>query len=85
MRIVWYDRIVRELRITRVSLALLCIALLLCTVSAPAAHLDLALPPLVFCFLVVVTLSLLRVSDGESTAQPISFLTLHISRAPPVA
>ena len=84
MTIVWYDRIVREPRITRVSLALLCIALLLCTVSAPAAHLDLALPPLVFCFLVVVTLSLLRVSDGECRRSA-DFLprTAHLSRPSP--
>ncbi len=85
MKMVWYDRSVRKPRLGRVSLALLCIALLLCTAIAPAAHLDLDLPPLVFCFLVVITLSLLRVSDGESAAQPISFLALHISRAPPLA
>ena len=85
MRMVWYDRSVRELRIARVSLVLLCIALLLCTAIAPAAHLDLAPPPLVFCFLVVIRLSLLRISDGEAAAQPISFLTIDPSRAPPLA
>ena len=85
MSLVWYDRSVRELKIARASLALLCIALLLCAAIGPATHLHLELPPLVFCFLVVVTLLLLRVSDGESAAQPISFLTIHISRAPPLA
>jgi hypothetical protein len=78
---------VRESRIARIFVALVCAALLLlCTAGAPsAAHLDLALPVLLFCFLVVLRPSLLRVSDGVVAAQPISFLSLHISRAPPLA
>jgi dolichol kinase len=82
-----YYRIVRELRVARAFVALICIAVLLwCTAADPsAAHLQLALPALVFCFFAVLRLSLLRVSDGSSAVQPISFLTLHISRAPPLA
>jgi ABC-type methionine transport system permease subunit len=78
---------VREIRIARAFVVLICIALLLlCTAIGPsAAHLDLAIPALVFCFFAVLRLSLLRVSDGDSDVQPISFLTLHISRAPPLA
>jgi hypothetical protein len=78
---------VREIRIARAFVVLICIALLLlCIAIGPsAAHLDLAIPALVFCFFAVLRLSLLRVSDGDSGVQPISFLTLHISRAPPLA
>jgi peptidoglycan/LPS O-acetylase OafA/YrhL len=78
---------VRETRTKRALLALICVALLvLCTAIVPAAaHVDLAIPVLAFCFLVVLAPSLLRLSDGRPAAQPISFLTLHISRAPPVA
>jgi len=78
---------VRELRIARAFVGLICIALLLlCTAIGPsAADLHLAIPALVFCFLAVLRLSLLRVSDGNSAFQPISFLTVHISRAPPLA
>jgi len=66
---------------------LICIALLLlCSAISPsAAHLHQAIPVLVFCFLAVLALSLLRVSPGSSAVQPISFLTSHISRAPPLA
>jgi len=85
--IIWYYLNVREFRIARASIAVICIALLLwCTAASPSAtHLDLAIPALVFCFFAVVRLSLLRVSDGSSAVQPISFLTVHISRAPPLA
>jgi len=78
---------VREFRVTRALAALVCIALVLwCSASGPsAAHLDLAIPALVFCFLAVLRPSLLRVSDGNPGAQLVSFLTLHISRAPPLA
>jgi hypothetical protein len=85
--IAWYYRIVRELRIARAFVGLICIALLLaCTaINAPAADLHLALPALVFCFLAVLKLTLLRVSDGNPAVQSISFLAVHISRAPPPA
>jgi len=85
--LICYYLSVRELRIARALVALICIALLLlCTAIAPsAAHLHLAIPALVFCFLAVLRPSLLRVSDGETALQPISFLTVHISRAPPLA
>jgi hypothetical protein len=77
---------VREIRIRRAFVALICIALLLCAAIVPfAAHLNLAIPVLAFCFLAVFRLSLLRVSDGASAVQPIAFLTLDISRAPPLA
>src|SRR5437868_6088869 len=74
---------VREIRIARALVAVLCLALLLlCTVTGPsAAHVDLAIPALAFCFSVVFSLSLLRVSSDRSDVQPISFLTVHTSRA----
>jgi hypothetical protein len=78
---------VRESRITRVVVALLSIALLLlCAATTPAAaHLDLAIPVLFFCFLAIVLLSLLRVSRGECALPQVAFLTVHISRPPPAA
>jgi hypothetical protein len=78
---------VRELRIGRAIVALICIALVLwCSAVIPtAAHLDLALPVLIFFFLVALGPSRLRVSAGEFTVQPASFLTVHISRPPPLA
>ena len=83
----WYDRDVRELRIARAFVVFACIALLLLwvTIDPSAAHLHPAIPALVFCFFAVLTPSLLRVSDGNPAVQPISLLTIHISRAPPVA
>jgi hypothetical protein len=71
----------------RALVAMLCIALLLlCTaIGPPAAHLDQAIPALVFCFLVVFKLSLLRVSGDRPAVQLISFLIVHTSRAPPLA
>ena len=71
----------------RAFVALLCIALVLWfSATVPSASpLDLAIPVLLFCFLVVVRLTLLRVSDGEAAEQAISLLTVHISRAPPLA
>jgi hypothetical protein len=77
----------REIRVARAFVALICVALLLlCTAIGPtAAHLDLAIPVLVFCFLVVLTPSLLRLSDGSSAVHPIGFVSLYISRAPPLA
>jgi hypothetical protein len=82
-----YYLTVRDFRIARALFALMCIALLLwCNAIGPsAAHVDLAIPTFVFCFLVVFRQSLLRVSDGGAAVQPISLLTLHISRAPPLA
>jgi len=54
--------------------------------TAPtAADPQFAIPALVFCFLAILRLSRLRLSDGNSAAQPISFLTVHVSRAPPLA
>ena len=85
--ITWCYRDVREPKIARAFFALLCIALLLwCSAIAPStAHAELALPALVFFWLAVLTLSLLCVSNGDSAAQPLSFLTVHISRPPPLA
>jgi hypothetical protein len=78
---------VREIRIARALVAVLCIALLLLfsAIGPSAAHLDLALPALLFCFLVVFTLSLLRVAADSAAVQSISFLTVNTSRAPPLA
>jgi hypothetical protein len=78
---------VREIRIARALVAVLCIALLLLSsaIGPSAAHLDLALPALLFCFLVVFTLSLLRVAADSAAVQSISFLTVNTSRAPPLA
>jgi hypothetical protein len=84
---IWYYLSVRELWIGRAFVAFGCIALLLwCTAIAPtAADPQFAIPALVFCFLAILRLSRLRLSDGNSAAQPISFLTVHVSRAPPLA
>jgi hypothetical protein len=78
---------VRDFRLRRALLAFVCIAVLLwCTAIVPfAADLQFAIPALVFCFLAILPLSRLRLSGGKPAAQPISFLTLHISRAPPLA
>jgi len=78
---------VREPRIARAFIAFACIALLLlCVAIDPsAAHVRPAIPALVFCFIAVPTPSMLRVSDGNPAVQPVSLLTIHISRAPPVA
>jgi hypothetical protein len=78
---------VRESRITRVLAAVLCIALLLWSsaVVTSASHVDQALLTLVFFFFAVVRLALLRESNGECTVPLTSFLTVHISRPPPVA
>jgi hypothetical protein len=78
---------VREHRIARALGALVCIALLLLgvAVSPSAAHLDLAVPALVFCFFVVFSLSLLFLADDGSAVQPISFLSVRSPRAPPLA
>lgn len=77
----------REFRITRAFVVLLCIALVLwCSaMGQSAAHIDLAIPALVFCFLAVRKESRLAVSDGSPALQPIAFLSVHISRAPPLA
>ncbi len=77
----------RELRIARAFVALVCIALLLSCIAmgSSAAELQLAIPVLIFCFLVVLALSLIRVSGGECSVQTLSFLSIHISRAPPLA
>jgi hypothetical protein len=78
---------VRESRIARAFVVLICIALVLWTsaIVPSATHIDFALPVLLFLFLVVVGLSLLRVSPGEVDAQPLAFLTVHTSRPPPLA
>jgi hypothetical protein len=80
-----YHRIVRELRSARAIVALICVALLLCATIGPAPQVDLTIPVLVFCFLVVLKRSLLRVSDRASDPQPLSFLSVDLSRAPPLA
>jgi hypothetical protein len=71
----------------RAFLAVLCIVLIvLFSALAPrAAHLDFSTPALVFCFLLIFSLSLLRVSDDSAAPQLISFLAVHTSRAPPLA
>lgn len=71
----------------RVLAALACIALLLwCSAAAPtAAHLDTAIPVLVFLFLVVVRLALLHASDDGPEVQPVALFRIDISRAPPLA
>jgi uncharacterized protein YhhL (DUF1145 family) len=78
---------VRETRIARALALLICIALLLlCTVISPfAAPVNLAIPVLAFCFSAVLAPSLLRLSDSDPAVQPISFLTVRTSRAPPLA
>jgi hypothetical protein len=78
---------VQEIRIARALIAVLCVALLLLftAIGPSAAHLDLATPALVFCFLIVFSLSLLSASGEKSAVQPISFLDVHTSRAPPFA
>jgi hypothetical protein len=78
---------VRELRVARAFVVLLCIALLLlCFATTPsAAHLDLAIPVLVFCFLVVLQPSRLRDSYRAAAIQPLTLLSFQTSRAPPLA
>jgi len=82
-----YNRNVREIRITRALVALICIVLLLlCTAFSPsAACLNLAIPVLAFCFSAVLTPSLLSLTDGDPAAQLLPFLTVRTSRAPPLA
>jgi hypothetical protein len=82
-----YDPDVRGIRLSRALVAVLCIALvLLCSAIVPsAAHFDLATPALFFCFLIIFSLSLLRVSRDSAAIQPISFLAVRSSRAPPLA
>jgi len=78
---------VRDSRIMRVLLGLICIALvLLCAAGGPSVtHADLALPALVFCFFVVPALVRLRAADDETPAQPVCVVSIRIPRAPPVA
>jgi hypothetical protein len=77
---------VREFRSRRALVALICIAILLfCSAKQPSpSHHDVAVIALVFCFFAIAPLSRLRVAGASSTVQPISFLGLHISRAPPL-
>ena len=72
---------------TRVLVAVLCIALIvLFSALAPsAAHLDLSTPALVFCFFLIFSLLLLSTPDDSAAPQLISFLDVHSSRAPPLA
>lgn len=65
----------------RVLLALICIALLVCGVTATGVHLDLAVFVLPFSFLIVFATSLLLFSGPA--VQSLSLLTLNTSRAPP--
>jgi len=57
----------------------------LCIAIGPSAHLHLAIPVLVFCFLIVLSVSLLHISDAVSGVPPSAFLTVNTSRAPPLA
>ena len=82
-----YDSDVRELRSRRALVALICIAILLfCSAKqpTPSDH-DVAVIALVFCFFAIAPLSRVRVARSGGAVQPISFLGLHISRAPPLA
>jgi hypothetical protein len=78
---------VREGQIIRALVALVCIVVLvLCTaIDPPAAHLDFVIPVLAFCFLAALTPFLLRFSGGDPAVQPLSFLSVRTSRAPPLA
>ena len=75
------------MRLARALVALLClVAVLVGTAGGPSvAHLDLGLPVLVFCFLVVLQPLRWRASDADPAAQPVALLAVHISRAPPLA
>jgi len=65
----------------------LCIALivLFSALIPSAAHIYLSAPALVFCFLLVFSLSRLHASDDSAAPQLISFLAIRASRAPPLA
>jgi hypothetical protein len=78
---------VRKIRITRIIVALTCVAVLvLCTaVSTSGAHLDSAVPVLPFCFLGALLPFVLRLSEGEPAFLAAAFLAVNISRAPPLA
>ena len=82
-----YDRRVPATRIMRALIAVFCIALIVffSAVVPGAAHFDFSTPALVFCFLLVFSLSLLRTCDDSAAPQLISFLDVHASRAPPLA
>lgn len=77
----------RDSRITRVLLGLICIALvLLCAAGGPSAtHVDLSLPTLVFCFFAVPMLARLRAADDEAAPQPACLVSVRTPRAPPAA
>ena len=72
---------------TRVLAALGCIAVLVwCTAIGPAsAHLDFGIPVLAFAFLATLTRLLFCISEGDPAAQPLAFLSIGASRAPPLA
>jgi len=74
-------------QIGRAFVALLCMALFLwCAVSAPpAAHADLAILVLTFCFLAPAGVSPLGAPRGDCAAPASPFLAVHTSRAPPSA
>ena len=84
---IWYYSNVRELRIARSLIAVVCVALLLlCAALGPSVtHVDLTIPTLVFCFLIVFVLSLLWVSGDSRAVPPVPFLSILTSRAPPLA
>jgi len=68
----------------RLLAALICICLLVCVAVNPGTgHLDPAVFVLPFSFLVVFAVSLLPAILGEPAVQPLSFLTLLLSRARP--
>jgi hypothetical protein len=78
---------VRERSGAQRLLVFIALALLLWSAaSAPAAsHVDLDVPVLVFCFLVVLRVALFeRAADG-CAVQLTALLELHTSRAPPLA
>lgn len=82
-----YHQNVREVRITRALAALGCIAVLVwCTAIGPAsAHLDFGIPVLAFAFLAILTPLLFCLSASDPAAQPLAFLSISASRAPPLA
>ena len=71
----------------RTLAALGCIAVLVwCTAIGPAsAHLDLGIPALAITFLATLTALLGCVSESDPAAQPLAFLSIGASRAPPLA
>ncbi len=70
----------------RVFVAFICIALVLCVpLSSSVTHLHLALPALILFVFAVFRPLRLRVAGENPAGQPLSFLSVQPSRAPPQA